>query len=572
MAVRHLCETRSTPYVRLSRPVALADMPTGSEQGRPYADRVVAPAVSPESSPDSPGTPDASGTPDTRAPRWHLPVRMLVAAAAGVLLYLSGPPRTLWWLAPIAFAVLGWVIQDRRARAGFGYALCFGLGYLVPLLAWTGEFVGVVAWLPLALAEAALVGLSGAAIAVVAVLPAWPVWAALLWVAGESLRAVFPFGGFPWGNVAFTQPEGIYLPLAAAGGAPLIAFAVTLSGFGLTALALRMARRERSIRQLATPVLATLLPVAAAFGSLPLVGTDANAGTAVVAVIQGNVPRAGLDFNAQRRAVLDNHVARTERLAEDIADDRASQPDLVIWPENSSDIDPYRNPDAWAAIDRAARAIGAPIAVGSVLVGDDGLPRNTMLLWDPERGPVDQYTKRKLQPFGETMPWRPFFRLFSSTVDRAGRFVPGEQATVFDMANARVGFATCYEVAFDGVVRDSVSGANLLAVPTNNATFGRTEMTYQQLAMDRVRAVEHGRAVAVAATSGVSAFVLPDGSIAQQSGRLFTDAALVRGLPLRSTTTLSDRLGPSTEWVLTILGLGAFAAAVVVRRRRRVSN
>jgi apolipoprotein N-acyltransferase len=497
---------------------------------------------------------------------------MLLAGAAGVLLYLSGPPRTLWWLAPVAFAVLGWLIHDRRARAGFGYALIFGLGYFVPLLAWTGEFVGVVAWLPLALAESALVALSGAAIAVVGVLPAWPVWAALLWAAGEALRAVFPFGGFPWGNVAFTQPEGMFLPLATVGGAPLIAFAVTLTGFGLTTLALRLARREWQVRRLLVPALATLLPLVAAFGSLPLVGTDATDGTATVAVVQGNVPRAGLDFNAQRRAVLDNHVERTIKLADDVAAGREPQPDLVIWPENSSDIDPYRNPDAYEGIERAAAAVQAPIAVGSVLVGDDDLPRNVMLLWDPERGPVNQYTKRQLQPFGETMPWRGFFRLFTSAVDRAGRFVPGDKATVFDMGGARVGFATCYEVAFDGVVRESVRGANLLAVPTNNATFGHTEMTYQQLAMDRVRAVEHGRSVAVAATSGVSAFVRPDGSVARKSGALFTDAALVERVPLRSTTTLSDRLGSSPQWVLTILGLGALAAAAVVRRRRRVST
>jgi apolipoprotein N-acyltransferase len=548
-------------------------VPTGSEQGTPYADLVVAPAVSPESSPDSPdssGIPEPPGKPD-RPPRWHVLVRTLAAAAAGVLLYLSGPPRTLWWLAPIAFAVLGWVLAGRRARAGFGYALCFGLGYLVPLLAWTGEFVGLVAWLPLALAEAVLVALSGAAIAVATVLPAWPVWAALLWVAGEALRSVFPFGGFPWGNIAFTQPEGSYLPLAAVGGTPLIALAVTLTGFGLAALARRLVRRELGVRRLVTPVLATVGPVAAAFGALPLVGTDANDGEATVAVVQGNVPRAGLDFNAQRRAVLDNHVARTVRLADDIAAGREPQPDLVIWPENSSDIDPFRNPDAYAGIERAAKAVKAPIAVGSVLVGDDGLPRNTMLLWDPERGPVNQYTKRQLQPFGETMPFRSFFRLFTSTVDRAGRFVPGDKATIFDMAGARIGLATCYEVAFDGVVRDSARGSNLLAVPTNNATFGYTEMTYQQLAMDRVRAVEHGREVAVAATSGVSAFVRPDGSVSRQTG-LFTDAALVERVPLRSTTTLSDRLGSSTEWVLTILGLGALAAAVVVRRRRPVSK
>ncbi len=559
MVARHSNETPGPPYVR----------PVGSPAtGTPYADLVVAPAVSPES-------PATSEYQDSTRSRWRAPVpvlvRTLVSAAAGVLLYLSGPPRTLWWFAPIAFAVLGWVIHERRARAGFGYALCFGLGYLVPLLAWTGEYVGLVAWLPLALAEALLVALSGAAIAVVGVLPAWPVWAALVWVAGEALRSVFPFGGFPWADIAFTQPEGIYLPLATVAGTPLIAFAVTLTGFGLAALAARAARRQRGVRPLLAPALAVLLPVAAAFGALPLVGTDANDGEATVAVVQGNVPRAGLDFNAQRRAVLDNHVARTERLADDVAAGREPQPDLVIWPENSSDIDPYRNPDAWAGIQRAARAIDAPIAVGSVLVGDDGLPRNTMLLWQPDRGPVNRYTKRQLQPFGETMPWRSFFRLFTSAVDRAGRFVPGDKATIFDMANARVGLATCYEVAFDGVVRDSVKGSNLLAVPTNNATFGYTEMTYQQLAMDRVRAVEHGRTVAVAATSGVSAFVRPDGSVSRQTG-LFTDAALVERVPLRSTTTLSDRLGSSPDWVLTILGLGAFAVAVAVRRRRRVTS
>lgn len=509
---------------------------------------------------------------DTSTPAWRvLLLRVVAATAAGALLYLSAPPRTLWWLAPIGFAILGAVLYGRRARAAFGYTVCAGLGYLVPLLAWTGEFVGPIGWLPLSLAEALLMALAGAAIAAVSVLPAWPVWAALLWVAGEALRSIVPFGGFPWAKIAFTQPDGVYLPLATVAGTPLIAFAVALTGFGASML-VRGLILDRQPRRLLAPALATVLPIGAAFGALPLVGTDANAGEATVAVVQGNVPRAGLDFNAQRRAVLDNHVARTEQLARDVRDGREEQPELVIWPENSSDIDPYRNPDARAAIDRAAKAIDAPIAVGSVLVGDDGLPRNTVLLWDPERGPIDQYTKRQLQPFGETMPMRSFFRLFTSQVDRAGQFVAGTEATVFQMANARVALVTCYEVAFDGVVRESVQGgSNLLAVPTNNATFGWTEMTYQQLAMDRVRAVEHGRTVAVAATSGVSAFVRPDGSVTQQTG-LFTDAALVERVPLRSTTTLSDRLGPAPEWVMVIAALGALGVAIVIRRRRRTAG
>lgn len=527
---------------------------------------MVASAVSPDPLPVS----DRARPAWLRHPVMLVAVRLLVALGAGVLLYLSTPPRLTWWLAPVGLAVLGWLLWGRRARAGFAYGLVAGLGYLVPLLAWTGEFVGAVAWLPLSLAEAVFIGLTGAAVSVVSGLRGAPLWAAALWVCGEALRSVVPFGGFPWGKIAFGQPEGVYLPLAAVGGSSLIGFAVALTGFGAGELVRRATVAGRRGRGLVGPAIAVLLPVAAAVAVSPLVGTDAQDGEVTVAAVQGNVPRAGLDFNAQRRAVLDNHGRRTEQLAEDVRAGRIPRPEVVIWPENSSDIDPLRNADARAVIDRASAAVGAPIAVGGVMRRDDGRPLNTMILWDPSRGPIDFYTKRQLQPFGETMPYRSFFRMFTSAVDRASDFAPGTEPTVFTMANARVAMATCYEVAFDGVVRESVlNGSNLLAVPTNNATFGYTDMTYQQLAMDRVRAVEHGRAVVVAATSGVSAIVRPDGSVSQQTG-LFTPAALVERVPLRSTTTLSDRLGGWPELVMVIVGLVALAVGVVARRRAGV--
>ncbi|PPK62781.1 apolipoprotein N-acyltransferase [Actinokineospora auranticolor] len=525
---------------------------------------MVAPAVSPE--------PEIERVEAPARRRW-LPVslRSLLVAAAGALVYLSVPPRVLWWLAPVGFAVLWFVLHGRRARGAFWYGFVFGLGFMVPLLAWTGVFVGPVAWLPLSGLEALLVGLPCAAMAVTSRLRGGVLWAALLWVAGEYLRSVFPFGGFPWGRVAFSQPEGPFLFLAALGGTPLIALAVALCGFGLGEVARRSVARRAGVDR-AWPVVAALaavLPLVAGFSARAVVGRDAQAGEVVVAAVQGNVPRAGLDFNAQRRAVLDNHVKRTKQLAADVRAGKVPRPDLVLWPENASDIDPLRNRDAYEVIDQAARDVGVPIAVGSVLVGDDGLPRNVVLLWDPVRGPVEQYTKRQLQPFGETMPWRGFFRLFTSAVDRAGRFVPGTDPSVFAMDRARVALATCYEVAFDGVVRESVlNGSNLLAVPTNNATFGRSEMTYQQLAMDRVRAVEHGRAVVVAATSGVSAIVRPDGSLVSSTD-LFTADALVERVPLRTATTIADRLGAWPEWVMVAGALVVLVFGLVSGRRRR---
>jgi apolipoprotein N-acyltransferase len=532
---------------------------------------VVTPTVTAHDSGESGDTPQDTG----RARRLRLPSadtsrRLLFSLAGGVLWYLSFPPRPVWWLAPIAFALLGLAVHGKRARAGFGYGFLFGLAFLIPLLHWTGLYVGIVAWWPLSAFEALVMGLGVAAIAVVLPMRGGPVWAALLWVADEGLRARAPFGGLPWGKVAFGQPDGIYASLAAIGGTPLIGFAVTLTGFGLTTLALttRPRTEPRRVLRITGAAIAVVLPIVAAAAVWPAVGTDPNAGTAVVAAVQGNVPRLGLDFNSQRRAVLDDHVKETQKLAAEVAAGKVPQPDLVIWPENSSDIDPYANPDAYAEITAATNQIKAPISVGAVVSSQAPGPKNTAILWQPGKGPVQQYVKRQLQPFGETMPARSFFRHFSSDVDKAGNFVAGTKPAIFPMGPAKVGIDTCYEVAFDGVVRASVPGSTLLAVPTNNATFGLSEMTYQQLAMDQERAIEHGRSVVVAATSGVSAIIQPNGTITEQSG-LFTPAALVATVPLRSTTTLADRLGAWPEAAMVAIGLLALAFGIIARIRAR---
>lgn len=504
-------------------------------------------------------------------------VRPAAAVISGVLLYLSFPPRPLWWLVLPGFALLGWVLHERRLRAAFGLGLLAGLGFMLPLLHWTGEEVGPVPWLALAAAEALFIAVGCIGIAAVSRLACWPVWAAAVWILDEGIRARVPFGGFPWGKIAFGQADSLFLPLAAVGGTPLLSFAVVLCGFGLYE-AVRQFLTYRDTREapraaVAAAAATVLVPVAAAFAALPLVDDSAEDGTATVAAIQGNVPQLGLDFNAQRRAVLDNHVRRTEQLAQDVKAGKVPQPDFVLWPENSSDLDPYRNADARIVIDDAVKAIGVPTVIGSVVAPDTGKLRNTLIQWDPKKGPVSTYDKRHIQPFGEYIPMRSFVRLFSSDVDRVQRdFGPGKQVGVFDLAGTNVGLVTCYEAAFDDAVRDTVEhGSQLIAVPSNNATFGRSEMTYQQLAMSRVRAVEHGRSVVVPVTSGVSAIIRPDGTIAQQT-KLFTADALVDEVPLRSSLTPATRMGTLPEGVLALIavaGLGWVTVRSVRLRRSR---
>lgn len=499
-----------------------------------------------------------------------------VAVASGLLLFASFPPRPLWFLAPLGIALLTAVLTrygrgGRTLRGGFWYGYLAGLGFLVPLLPWIGEYVGPLPWLALSAAEAVFVGLFGIGAVLAARLRSTPWVVALavaaVWSLTEWLRSSVPFGGFPWGRLAFGQSESWLLPLAALGGAPLLSFGVALTGTGLAAL-VSVAVRRWPARALLGPVVVACAASVAALATVPYVhADDAGDRTITVAAVQGSVPRLGLEFNAQRRAVLDNHVRRTFQLADDVAAGREPQPDIVVWPENASDIDPLRNADAAAEITAASEAVKAPILVGAVLVNADRTTTNSVIVWNGAQGPGERHDKRIIQPFGEYLPYRSFFRLFSEYADQAGNFVPGHGNGVVTADGVPVGIATCYEVAFDRALTQSVrDGAQLIAVPTNNATFGDTEMTYQQLAMSRVRAVEHRRDVVVAATSGVSAIIAADGSV-QQRTDLFEPAALVSQVSLRTGTTLATRLGAVPEMLLCVAAAAALVLAVVRSRR-----
>src|ERR1700730_8164850 len=166
------------------------------------------------------------------------------AIGSGLLLCVSFPPFGWWYSAVIAFAVLTWVLlrESTTPAGGVGYGVLFGLAFNIPLLPWTGQLVGPVPWLALSAMSALFPGLFGAAAVAVRRLRGWPIWFASLWVAAEWLKCTIPFGGFPWGVVAFGQTGGPMLPIVRLGGVPLLSFAVTLAGFSMSALALEVHR------------------------------------------------------------------------------------------------------------------------------------------------------------------------------------------------------------------------------------------------------------------------------------------------------------------------------------------
>ena len=348
----------------------------------------------------------------------------------------------------------------------------------------------------------------------------------------EALRDRLPFGGFPWGRLAFSQAASPLRWFAALGGAPLVTFAVAVGG---GALGHRGApRTSRSARGRAFAVLlavAVAVPVTGLLLATALKpGHGAANRTVTVALIQGSVPERGLAFEDRARQVLDNHVAQTLKLAQQVKAGSQPQPDLVLWPENSSDVDPFEDGVAASRIDAAAKAIGAPILVGAILDRPDPTHReNAGILWSPTSGPGQMYLKRHPVPFGEYIPLRNIAKMVSSDVNLVTQdMVGGKGDGLLTGGPFPLGDVICFEVAYDSLVRSSVrAGAQLLVVQTNNATFGHTAETYQQLAMSRLRAVETGRTVAQVATTGISAVVGPDGAVQARSGALFAPAIVV---------------------------------------------
>ncbi|MFE0187872.1 apolipoprotein N-acyltransferase [Streptomyces sp. NPDC059008] len=499
-----------------------------------------------------------------------------LAVVFGVALGLAFPPYDLWPLSLVAVAALSLLTRGRTARQGAWTGLVFGLPFFLILLKWL-HVVGWDAVVGLSVAEALFMTLLGAALAVTSRLPAWPLWAACLWVAQEWARDRLPLGGFPWGRLAFANTASPFTPLAALGGAPLVTFAVALTGALLAACAAGLwGLRGKGAARRAVPALEAfgLAGAVALAGLLVPVPTKAD-DTVDIAVVQGNVQQPGMDFLGRPMRILDNHATATEKLAADIKAGRAKKPDLVIWPENSSDLDPFQYPQAYDRIDEAVKAIGVPVLVGALVdhPSKEGYVYNEGIVWDPKKGPGASYTKQHPVPFGEYVPFREQLSKIITRFQRVPRdFYPGHHTGVLKVGPARLGDVICFEVAYDEIVHDTVeAGARALVIQTNNATYGRTGQPEQQLAMSRLRAVEHGRAVVTAATSGISAVVAPDGTITHRIPE-FTQGVVSARIPLRDETTFADRVGAAPEWVIAIVGLLSCAAAVAVGRRGRTKD
>lgn len=450
-------------------------------------------------------------------------VALLITALSGALLSAAFEPVGKWWVAPIAIAahMFALSLTKRKVLSTFIFAAVMNL----IVLHWSSTFVGSLPWLILAL------GLSVLYLPLALVsrwgMPAYP----LIFVLLEEVRNRFPFGGFGWVRLAYTQADAPFSKIAAIGGAAGLSAFTLLCGLILFFLL----KRRFSIITL-IPFLLVLIPI-----------NLTTTGSTKVLMIQGNVPQMGLDFNSRAKAVFNNHFERTQaELTKD------SNVDFVLWPENSVDVDPFTNKDVKQGLD----SIDRPLIIGAIM-GKGNKLLNTSILWGGDLPPT--YVKQHLTPFGEYIPLRSLASKISPYTDRVTDFEPGQSQVLFTVKSAVIAPIICFELVDDQILHEAAVSANILAVQTNSATFGMSAESAQQLSITRVRAIEHGRNIVSVSTTGYSAVINSEGKVVQKSS-MGTAESIRADVGLLEGKTPRDAAG---DWAL----VGVLFVLFVVARR-----
>lgn len=493
--------------------------------------------------------------------RFRLAAPLVVVS--GVLSSFAFEPLALPYAMVIGVAVLFGVLRavpDLRGSGVVALGSLWGLAFFGPLIWWMravsdGAYVGLV------VAEAVLLGLVALPLRSVARLPAWPVLMPAVWLLGEQVRGSFPFTGFPWGRLVHTAIDTPLESWVRLVGLPTTSFLMACLA-AVVVLLVDRAARHRAVA-LAGFVGALLL------GALLPVGLSGSAGadTARFALIQGNTPGEFLQWPPG--AIFQLHIEETRRLVDRIEDDGTAAPDVVLWPENSTDTDPRTRPEESAQLDALVDDLGAPILVGGLLDGPTAdTVENAGLVWTAD-GPGEKYVKRKPVPYGEYVPFRDSL---GSLVPRIDRDIPrdmvaGDEPGALTINGVRLGDTICYDIAYDGVVDQAIADdAQVLVVQTSNAAFTGTTQPAQQWAISRLRAIETGRWVLVPSTNGISGVIDADGDVIARAP-LRQPATIETDVPLGDGTTPSAHLARPLELILLTLGVVGWGLAVVTRRR-----
>jgi apolipoprotein N-acyltransferase len=451
-------------------------------------------------------------------------VVILIAALAFAS---SFEPLGWWFGAPLGYALLlRKLVSSSSAPKLYLQVFLFAFISAGITLIWAGKYVGLLPLFFLAL----LHGLFYLPLATLRRYTANIFWFIPALLIVEEIRARFPFSGFSWMRIAFSQADSPYLSIVSIGGVSLLSLWVLVISYLITALSFKK-------------VLAVLIII---FTPTLLSHSYSPTEKISYAGVQGNTPSVGIGFNDRAKAVFNLHVSTTMDLI-------SEPPDLIIWPENAIDVDPFVNPDVLGAIESVTAKFSAPLIAGAV-TRNTGQLENVSIMYDVSGEVVSVYSKQYLTPFGEYIPLRGIARIISPYVDNVSDFSIGKSIDIHNVNSMNIASVICYELLSDSLVRNAAAKSDALVIQTNSATFAGTSESAQQLAITRIRAMENAREIVSISTIGISAHIDINGNVLSQTDE-DVRAILEGDLQGVSNRTIASRLGAAATPLTLILSL-----------------
>lgn len=480
-------------------------------------------------------------------------ISLVAAWLGGIAGSLAFPAANLWWLLIPSLMVLLAVIRRQNCSRHASLkrvlvSLVWGLGFFSLQLTWLSyPAASWIPWILLVILEALFIGIFGEiwgrGEALIADLPKVFsflrfLWAPLCWVGIEQLRSLVPFNGFPWSKLAFSQVDSPLVAWAPWGGSA----AVSGVSVCLALCCLEIFTPRPGVwRRLVCSALAVVVVVLPWLVPLP---TPTAFGNIRVAVVQGNTP--GRDPQTAYGApyeVLHNHVAQSLALAQS-----EREVDLVAWGENAADVDPRTDAKARQLVNRVTQRFSAPLVTGTVSRAPSQRRANTIIYWESNKA-QDYYVKQHVVPFGEYLPLRSFI---TQVFPQFAALVPVDLSAGQTVAQIRMRLAgksfvaaspICYEIADDALVRQAVTGAAFIYLPTSNTFFGASDQSLQQLYIARFRAREHGLDTISVSTMSQTARISQTGELLGRVIPSYTAGSFVTSIPLRHGTTPATLIG-----------------------------
>ena len=502
---------------------------------------------------------------------WRLPL----AVVGGLVSSLAMPREDIWPLIFVSVAMILVSIRSLGFWSATGIGFFAGLAFYMSQVEWLSLYLGPVPWIALSVMEALIFAVGSGAIAIV-----WS-WTgrlrksfyrnsfvalaiATLWTAREWIAINLPYGGFPWSRVAQALSESFLSQLVYFVGISGLTF---VSVFMTVAVLLTLEAGKIALKANALGLASSVLALATAW--LFIVPTAAESGELTVAAVQGNA-NAGLFANAEKGTFLRNHIEATALLDSHPMKDEI---DFIVWPENASDLNPQANPLAMAQVQSVVSTYKVPLILGAITQSQD-VYFNSSLYYDEQGNQIDQYDKKRPVPFAEYVPDRQFWnQLAPDLIGLVSRdYAFGTRDGIFELGANQLGVLICFEIAIDDIGRELVAGgAQVILSQTNNADFGRSDETFQQAALARLRAIETGRTVVNISTVGVSRIFLPNGQIISELP-IFEPGVMVEKVPLRTAITPAMAISPFFDLTVNLLALGLLFPAIgqIVGRGRRV--